>query len=122
MPFSHSFEILWEVPSQNVRERQHWSKAHRERKMLTNIIAAHRIVLPPMPAHQTKRQIRITAYRKRRIADDANFRGGCKGLLDAMKQAGLIVDDSDKHIQVEYVQMLASEHYLKRPVTSILIY
>ncbi len=106
-----TFTIPLEVPSQNVRERQHWAVQRREVKRW----AAHCRALAPLNSRaETKRQLYIIAYRRRLIADYANLVGGCKGLIDGLVAAGLLVDDSTAWVSVLYAQHLASRSPLGR--------
>jgi hypothetical protein len=97
-----------EVPSQNVRDRLHWRDRHRDMKAWLVLVRMAANVAG-IPAHGGKRRrVRIEAYRIRKCADRANLIGGCKGLIDAITTAGLIVDDSEKWAQFEYAQDLAN--------------
>ena len=49
----------------------------------------------------------------RRMLDDDNFRGGLKVVIDALKDVGLILDDSPKHITTKATQTLT--HKLRSP-------
>ena len=124
--------LMREVPSQNVRERTHWRAQRQEvlrwsasAGLLTDtqrvgVWSSRALSLSPLPGsghflyrHDTwtghgKRTVRITSYRARRITDHANLVGGCKGLIDGLVRAGLLVDDSDQWIAAEYRQALRS--------------
>jgi len=45
-----------------------------------------------------RRSVRVTFYRPGPASDADNAHAACKVCLDAMKRAGLIEDDSPKHI------------------------
>lgn len=109
----------WEIPSQNKRETRHWSKNHKEMKWLTAIVRAHMAADDIcMPGHF--RYVEIMSWRSKRITDDANYRGGAKGAVDALKNAGAICDDKDKLAKIEYKQDLRSKSPIKgKPYTII---
>lgn len=111
----------YEVPSQNVRDRRHWSADHRERKALTWRVHA---ALPAdgCPHRGRRRTIEVLAYRRARIRDDANLRGGAKALLDALVAAGVLRDDSDRWMHAEYRQDLHRRAGYDQPTTVIRIY
>lgn len=48
-------------------------------------------------------EVKIKSFRER-LLDEDNLSGGCKGLLDAMKRLGMIVNDDPKHVKVSYSQ------------------
>lgn len=54
-----------------------------------------------------KRRIVIIRYlgKGQRKFDPANLKGGCKPIPDALKHIGLIVDDNDKWLTYEYLQV-----------------
>lgn len=115
--------IPYEVPSQNARDKWHWSKRKRDSthaQMLINLEmiklfgTGHRKLGAKGP-----RKILLTCFRKRLITDDANLRGGAKGLVDAIVRVGLLVDDNDRMAHIEYRQELASKHQTKKPCTVI---
>ena len=90
--------IGYEVPSQNVTMRRHWRVNHKERTMLERWIRARAGVRTASP------HLHIHSVRKQRITDNANLRGGCKTLVDAIVAAGLITDDKDSAVTITYSQ------------------
>lgn len=100
------FYIPYNVPSQNVTNAQHWSKRHKNRKLAANLIAHY--ARGAFPATQF-RKLHIHAYRKQRCHDIANLIGGAKSLIDAIKLNKLIVDDSDKWVEISYSQAALSQ-------------
>lgn len=120
-----------DVPSQNERERSHWRVQRREvlnwLSLASNRTDAQRVgtwasraCSPSLPGsglflyrHDTwtgfaKRTVRITSYRARLLTDHANLVGGCKGLIDGLVRAGLLVDDADAWMSAAYCQELRS--------------
>ncbi len=48
-------------------------------------------------------RVEIHSFRNR-ILDDANLRGGCKGLVDNLKRLGLLYDDAPRFFHCDYEQ------------------
>lgn len=113
-----SITIHREVPSQNKRERWHWAVQRKEVTTWAQFFAFHKSKLGLQNACGPRKLV-ITAYRKQRIQDYANLVGGCKGLLDGMVRAKLLVDDNMEMVTVEYKQELASKSPTKKPLTVI---
>jgi hypothetical protein len=57
--------------------------------------------------------VRITSFRVR-LLDSDNHAGGCKGLIDCIKELGLIEDDSPKHIRLETAQIQVGHYHEER--------
>jgi len=95
--------IPYRIPSQNVSIRRHWAVNHSEGIKAQNMIA-YGCRANDIPKATCKRTIIITSVRKRLITDDANLRGGCKQLVDAIKRAGYLVDDCDTMADIRYEQ------------------
>jgi Holliday junction resolvase RusA-like endonuclease len=97
---------LQSIPtSTNQLERMHWAVKKRLRSQLqwelTAALADVGRKLPPLLYGKAapKRRVTITAYRPRRLDQD-NATGGCKVLLDAMRDIGLIRNDSPKWLEL----------------------
>ena len=110
--------VGYEVPSQNVTMKQHWSKRSKERKNLERWI---RVLTGNVPKAEGPRKLHIQAIRKRLITDDANLRGGAKGLVDAIVAAGLLVDDKDAMAKIAYSQLTLGQAGVLKPVTVITV-
>lgn len=84
----------WKHWSYHLKLRKHWSTLVMIAKIRNNgtLIA---------PAHAC---VTVTRYGKRSLDHD-NFIGGCKPLLDALKDHGLILDDDAAHMTLTGVQM-----------------
>jgi len=52
----------------------------------------------------TKISVTITSYRRQAITDHANLVGGCKGLVDALVNTGILIDDQDGMVDIKYNQ------------------
>lgn len=111
-----------QVIGQNRRERMHWAAQRREVSMWA-ARAGYAFLAQGLPPATGKRRVSITSYRKQRFRDEANMVGGCKGLIDGLVRAKVLVDDSTKWATFEYHQYLASKSPLGRgvPCTSIQI-
>ena len=118
----YSLTIPYVIPSQNVRERQHWAKRSRDGKKCEVMI---RVRSRHIPKATGRRRLKIISYRRRKMPDDANLRGGCKGLVDACVRAGLLLDDRDSLALIEYEQHTLAwtppelERYAKKGCTTI---
>ena len=62
--------------------------------------------------------IKIRRFGKR-ILDIDNYIGGCKPLIDAIKEEGIIKDDSPKYCNISF---LSQEIDLKNPRTEIITF
>lgn len=93
------------IPSQNVRDRWHWRQRHQDLRLWEIYLRAAAPRLPQRP--ESKRWVRITSLRTQLMFDDANLRGGAKGLVDALVRLGFLRDDSDKYCHIDYQQVQA---------------
>ncbi len=109
-----------EVPSQNKRERWHWSKQRREVSGWERWFA---YAMRPgrLDVATGKRKVHIHAFRRQRCRDEANLIGGCKGLIDGLVRAGLLVDDDRAHATFTYAEDVASKSPTGKPCTKITI-
>jgi hypothetical protein len=91
-------------PSMNQVMRMHWAERRRLRSTLqwelTAALADGGMKLPPLLYGKTapRRRVIVHVYRPRRLDSD-NAYGGCKVLLDAMRDIGLIRNDSPKWLE-----------------------
>lgn len=93
-----------QVPGQNKRERWHWAKQRRE---VSSWEIQFRAFVRPIPT-TTKQHVTITSYRRQPFHDEANLIGGCKGVVDGLVRAGLLVDDSTTWASFTYRQDTAA--------------
>lgn len=95
-------EVHQQIVSRNVLDKWHWNKRRKHsRAWESDIWKAFRLSTPKAKG---KVKLKITSYRTR-LLDHDNLVGGCKGILDAMKRLGIIIDDTPDLIEVEYEQM-----------------
>ena len=99
------FSIPYNIPSQNTRDGWHWVAKHKDTKRCEGMV---RMQSRGIPKATGKRFVFVTSYRVQRFKDDANFRGGAKGLLDALTRAGLLLDDDDHNAAISYEQFTLS--------------
>lgn len=96
------FDFVVEVtPSQNELGGRQWAGNNWRLKFLRQM---HNFELVGFNKERKKVLIKITRYGCRTL-DQGNFIGGCKQLLDSMKDKKLIVDDSPEWIEVTYKQI-----------------
>lgn len=97
-------------PSLNRTHGKHWGYVYRlKRRWELNVVTAKleaRIYgRPEYP------QSRVTIERHgARMLDPDNFTGGLKVLIDGLKNTGLILDDSPKHIELSASQHIGKPH------------
>ena len=104
-----------ELKNQNTGQTRHWSTAHREKKTMTTALREGRILYPgdgnlrfgvfcrEIMMHPFDCVVDVTVKRilgkgQRLYDPDSILRGNCKQLIDAVVDAGLLVDDSTRHI------------------------
>lgn len=108
--FSYTIPKITE--SQNVYQRWHHMVRNREKLAWAQWLMVRRNL-----SHHCQpgahRWVSIESYRPRLITDKANLIGGAKGLVDAIVQCELLVDDSDDLATIEYSQALTSKSPLR---------
>jgi hypothetical protein len=101
-----SFDLKRELTSQNGNLGRHWAIKNREVKewtcLLTPLVGA---------AGLNSRKLEWSSWLierkfagRRREFDYGNLVGGCKHLIDALVNLGVIYDDAPKYLTVEYRQ------------------
>lgn len=88
-----------QIHGANKRERWHWAQQRRE-------VSAWEIQARAFLRVKatTKQHVTITSFRRQRFHDEANLIGGCKGPIDGLVRAGLLVDDSTTWATFTYRQ------------------
>lgn len=95
--------MIWRItvpmpcPSQNTRERKHWSQNHSEKTDWYFATASERNRLD-IPKATGKRRLTIEVHGPRTL-DEANILGGTKGIVDNLVGMGLLVDDTPSWIE-----------------------
>lgn len=97
------------ITSQNTRDRMHWSQRAREAREWTILVRGALALMGERSSlygasTRDRRHVTIKSIRPRRIMDVANLVGGAKPVPDALTKCGLIYDDSDEYVSIEYHQ------------------
>ena len=100
--------IYTDLPSANRQLRQHWATRrklkHAILKELTVAVRAQ--TLKPVKREQVKKCVTITLYRRGRRFDHDNAFGAVKPLVDALRELGLIWNDSPTWLDLGVDQAL----------------
>jgi len=114
------FIIKTKVPSNNSLLRMHWAERKRLKAVFmreiwiwVQLVENERI---PILREKKKKSVRIILYRKHRRFDKDNAYGGCKMVVDAIRELGLIYNDSPK-----WLDLTVSQELSKTPETHIMI-
>jgi len=89
--------------------RQHWSVRRKQKRCwaVLLLVAMNEHGFSPKGKFAPKMRLKLTITRKRRLDRD-NLVGGCKPLIDAIKDAGIIRDDSPGWLDLEVEQQIGS--------------
>ena len=96
------------IKSANEILRQHWATRRKSKQEYKLFIRNQMRLKNIQKAECRKYNIKILSYRKR-LLDYDNLVSGCKSLLDAMIDEGLIYDDSPDYIEAQYKQYKSKE-------------
>lgn len=104
--------IPLEVPSQNAtgggRNWQKRARLTRERRTSWRMHGLCEMNRQLIPRATGKRRVHLTCYRRRIATDSHNIHGGGKSCCDGLRDAGLMIDDSDDLAVITYEQRLRS--------------
>lgn len=114
---SWTFVVALDPPSLNAHIQNagtgRWQYA-KLRKEWTEAMAIAQVT-EHVPIAAAKRRVTLTRLfsgrQKRRDRD--NLAGGCKPIVDAMIEAGLLVDDDDEYAEIHYAQERGNERGLR---------
>jgi Holliday junction resolvase RusA-like endonuclease len=100
-----TLDIPIPTPSLNDIQGKHWAivRATKRNMAMALMIAMNRA--PEIPKATGKRKL-VIIRRGKGTLDQDNLAGGCKGLIDAIKAEGLILDDDQGSIEVEFHQAI----------------
>jgi Holliday junction resolvase RusA-like endonuclease len=101
------FELPGATPSNNTLLRMHWAKYQRQKVALAwEVTTAATLSRWRSPAPD---RVTVTIHRiGRKQLDRDNLYGGAKMLIDALTISGLIVDDSEAHIDLTVTQEIGA--------------
>ena len=109
-------KIDLQIESRNKFEGWHWRKKNRHSKVWESHIWA--ACNGKVPKAIGPMEVKIKSFRER-LLDEDNLSGGCKGILDAMKRLGIIVNDDPKSVKVSYGQEIIRKRDKIKPHTLI---
>lgn len=112
-----TIEIPLPTPSLNKLQRMHFHARKRLRDSYERIFRARTTSLTRALPSQFRR-VKIVRYGPRQLDHD-NLVGGCKPVLDALKRAGLIWDDSPAFLAVDYRQLKAAPKQARTVVSIV---
>jgi hypothetical protein len=117
--------IPLEIPSQNTTEkgRCHFARARatKFRRWQWRMACMDQMRRAGIHVAIGRRNLHVTAYRRRYCADIANLIGGAKACIDGLVDAELLLDDRDSKAGISYAQALASASPLGKGVACTVI-
>jgi hypothetical protein len=98
-------------PSLNKYLRMHWAvkKRLRQHWAWALKVALARVGFSPAGERTPKMSVNITIFLSRRF-DRENSWGGCKPIIDAMRDVGLIRNDSERWLDLGVAQTIGEPH------------
>lgn len=106
-------EIPMATPSLNKVKRMHFHAYRKLREQYENILRSR---MTDIDVAYGLRRVDIIRFGSRELDHD-NLVGGCKPLVDALKRCGLIVDDSPRHVRINYEQRKSPRKEARTVVT-----
>ena len=97
------FDIAKVAPGLNTLLRLHWRGRHAMQKIWDKILWEERVQIPARQWPIEHAAIRITRHSLHTLDHD-NLNGSAKIVLDALKHANIIADDSPAHIDLKITQ------------------
>lgn len=106
------FELPGVLVSLNRLLRVHWGSRRRYQKGFEEIaeLVKRESEIPPA---KKKRELYIIQYRQK-LLDKDNLYGSVKPLVDALKKAGLLVDDSEEWLDLHPLQIQIDSNHSER--------
>lgn len=97
------------IESRNYFDIRHWSVRYKDSQAWERRIVDWCLINKIGRVAKTKKRIKFYSQRTR-LLDSDNLAGGFKGMRDAIKRVGLIVDDSPKWLEAEYFQVKGKDY------------
>ena len=101
-----TFTLPGATPSLNEIHGHHWFWIAKGKTSLGWSLVSALNKIPKIPKATGKRRLTIVRYGKGRLDRD-NLVGGCKWLVDAIKERGLILDDCEKSCELVVSQVVS---------------
>jgi hypothetical protein len=92
-------------PSQNTMLRWHWQKLHQERRRWVSFLGYQGAKRIPAATETTKRRVLIEIHKgpRGKFDDPDNLPSRGKFILDALRELGVLWDDTNEHVAVEFI-------------------
>jgi len=100
-----TFTLPFPTPSLNEIHGHHWAWGREQKAILQWQLLSALNRAEPIPKAKGKRTLAICRHGKGSLDRD-NLVGGCKWLVDAIKQRGLILDDCDASCHLVVTQVV----------------
>ena len=101
-----TFTLPCPTPSLNEIQSQHWTFKVEAKKALGWRLASSLNKIKRIPNAKGKRRLTIIRHGKGRLDRD-NLVGGCKWLVDAIKDRGLLLDDDEASVELVVSQVVS---------------
>ena len=96
------------TPSPNELNKMHFMERHRLKQTFGWLLAGALNKQPKIPKATGPRILIIERHGKKAMDQD-NLAGGCKALIDCIKDKGLILDDSPDLCRMEFRQVVSRQ-------------
>ena len=100
-----TFTLPFPTPSLNEIQGHHWAWAREQKSVIRWALASALNRIKPISKAEGKRKVVISRHGKG-ILDRDNLVGGCKWLIDAIRERGLILDDCDASLYLVVEQVV----------------
>ena len=99
-----TLEIPELTPSLNVKRNAHWASKHRARKRWSMLVLVAKSEAQVFVRPLIERaKVTVERYGGK-VLDHDNALGGCKDLIDGLRDNGLIVNDDPAHLELHFAQ------------------
>lgn len=109
-------QIVFDIATPSLNKLNgRWSKLNWKKKFLSYLRNYEFLALKK----KQKKTLIIERYGSR-LLDRDNYHGGCKPMIDAIKEKGLIVDDSPKWCEIEWKEQVKSKRTEEKTIINII--